>query len=181
MSDLACMAARAADDKLALDTVVIDALDPIETCRLLEERSRLMLVLAGPVGDDVPSGRNVTVLGPVPEEHKFGLIAAADVLVNPSFYESFSIVILEAWLAGTPVLVNGWCGPLVEHCEASGGGLWWTGLADFEIALGRLPVLLEDAGNGRFSAADRPHHGHQAATAPVEGNPLLIGPEAFDR
>jgi len=96
------------------------------------------LILAGPVAETPPPVDGVTSLGPIPEDHKFGLLAAADVLINPSFYESFSIVILEAWLAGTPVLVNGWCAPLVEHCENSGGGLYYNGVADFDVALGRL-------------------------------------------
>jgi glycosyltransferase involved in cell wall biosynthesis len=96
------------------------------------------LVLAGPIADAPPSVDGVVCLGPIPEEHKFGLIAAADVLINPSFYEAFSIVILEAWLAGTPVLVNGWCAPMVEHCVNSGGGLHYTGVADFDLALARL-------------------------------------------
>jgi glycosyltransferase involved in cell wall biosynthesis len=106
--------------------------------RFRAARGRGRLVLAGPVAESPPDVPGVTCLGPIPEEHKFGIVAAADVLVNPSFYESFSIVILEAWLAGTPVLVNGWCAPMVEHCVASGGGLHYTGVADFEIALGRL-------------------------------------------
>jgi glycosyltransferase involved in cell wall biosynthesis len=96
------------------------------------------LVLAGPVAEPTPPADGVVALGPIPDEHKFGLIAAADVLINPSFYEAFSIVILEAWLAGTPVLVNGWCAPMVEHCHNSGGGLHYTGVGDFEVALGRL-------------------------------------------
>jgi len=106
--------------------------------RFRSERGRGRLVLAGPVAEAPPRVDGVTNLGPIPDEHKFGLIAAADVLINPSFYESFSIVILEAWLAGTPVLVNGWCAPLVEHCLNSGGGLHYTGVADFDVALGRL-------------------------------------------
>ena len=107
-----------------------------------ERRGGGKLILAGPVIDEVPETRGVVCVGPVSEEHKFGLLAAADALVNPSLAESFSIVVLEAWLAGTPVLVNGWCGPTREHCELSGGGLWYTGYADFDRALNRL---LDDA------------------------------------
>ena len=92
--------------------------------------------------DAPPETPGVTVLGPVPTEHKFGLLAAADVLISPSPHESFSIVVPEAFLVGTPVLVNGWCLPLREHAANSHGGLWYTGLADFERALGRL---LDDA------------------------------------
>ncbi|MCY4495596.1 MAG: glycosyltransferase family 4 protein, partial [Acidimicrobiaceae bacterium] len=80
----------------------------------------------------------VVCLGPVSEEHKFGLLAAADVLVNPSPLESFSLVVLEAWLAGTAVLVNGWCDPTRDHCVQSGGGLWYRNFLEFEVALNRL-------------------------------------------
>lgn len=110
--------------------------------RFRERRGDGRLVIAGPVVDTPPSTPGVTVLGPVPAEHKFGLLAAASVLINPSPHESFSIVVPEALLAGTPVLVNGWCLPLREHVVNSHGGLWYTGLADFDIALGRL---LDDA------------------------------------
>lgn len=111
------------------------------------------LVLAGTVDGRAPEGRRVECLGPIPEEYKAGLLAAADVVVNPSFYEAFSIVILEAWLAGTPVLVNGWCAPMVEHVTHCGGGLFYTGHADFEIALARL--LDDGEARDRMAAAGR--------------------------
>lgn len=100
------------------------------------------LVLAGPVIERPPDTPGVEVIGPVPAEHKYGLLAAADLLINPSPHESFSMVVPEAMLVGTPVLVNGWCEPMREHCENSHGGLWYTGLADFGTALERL---LDDA------------------------------------
>ena len=105
-------------------------------------RGRGKLVVAGPVIDKPPATDGVVVLGPVPAEHKYGLLAAADVLINPSPHESFSMVVPEALLVETPVLVNGWCEPLREHCENSHGGFWYTGEADFDVALARL---LDDA------------------------------------
>ena len=96
------------------------------------------LVLAGPVVDTPPDTAATTILGPIPAQHKFGLLAAADVLINPSYNESFSTVVVEAMLVGTPVLVNGHCRPLREHCENSCAGLWYTGIADFQTALNRL-------------------------------------------
>ena len=96
------------------------------------------LVLAGPVAYKPELPSHVTMLGPVPHEHKFGLLAAADMLINPSPRESFSIVLIEAMLVGTPVIVNGWCQPLLEHCRNSSAGLWYTGIADFQAALRRL-------------------------------------------
>jgi glycosyltransferase involved in cell wall biosynthesis len=106
--------------------------------RFRSARGKGRLVLAGPISEAPPTADGVLCLGPIPNEHKHGLMAAADVVINPSFYESFSIVVLEAWLSHTPVLVNGWSPPLVEHCRNSGGGIFYTGTADFDIALGRL-------------------------------------------
>ena len=59
------------------------------------------LVIAGPVIDKPPVVDGVDVLGRIPTEHKFGLLAAADVLINPSPHESFSFVVPEAFLVGT--------------------------------------------------------------------------------
>lgn len=114
-------------------------------------RGRLLLV--GPVVGAPPVADGVSVLGPVSELDKYGLLAAADVLVNPSAHESFSIVVLEAWWAGTPVLVNGWCGPTTEHCRASGGGLTYLGIAEFSAALDRL--LDDDPLRARLAEAGR--------------------------
>jgi len=127
---------------------VHDLVERFERFRAVRGHGRL--VLAGPVVDAPPPSPHVTLLGPVPAELKFGLLAAADVLINPSPHESFSIVVPEAMLVGTPALVNGWCLPLREHCENSHGGLWYTGLVDFEVALGRL---LDDPGLRRRLAA----------------------------
>ena len=69
----------------------------------------LSLVLAGGSVMPVPSHPRIRHLGYVPEQDKFDAIAAADVLIMPSFYESLSIVALEAWALGRPVLANGRC------------------------------------------------------------------------
>jgi glycosyltransferase involved in cell wall biosynthesis len=123
-----------------------------ERCRNTLGDTRL--VLAGPVIHRPAPGDGVVVLGTVSEAHKWGLLAAADVLVNPSPLESFSLVILEAWLAGTPVIVNGRCGPMVDHCRLSGGGLWFAGIADFEEALRRLLADRELAARLAAAGAD---------------------------
>lgn len=98
----------------------------------------LRLVLAGPVGKAPPAHPDVVAAGPVDEATKWGLLSGADLLVSPSPYESFSLVVLESWLCGVPVVVNGACGPTVEHCQLSGGGAWFDGYASFEVVLDRL-------------------------------------------
>lgn len=98
----------------------------------------LALVLVGPVVDRPPAHPDVIVTGAVDEDAKWGALAGAELLVSPSPNESFSIVLMEAWLAGLPVVVNGRCPVTVDHARRSGGGLWFDGYACFEAVLDRL-------------------------------------------
>jgi glycosyltransferase involved in cell wall biosynthesis len=98
----------------------------------------LALVLAGRVPDARPELPDVVVTGPVDEATKWGLLRGATALISPSAYESLSLVVLEAWAAGTAVLVNGLCPPTRGHVARSGGGLWYDGYASFEVALQHL-------------------------------------------
>ncbi len=105
---------------------------------LRSRRGNGKLVFAGPIVDVMDETEGVVCVGPVSEQQKYGLLAASYALVNPSQMESFSLVMLEAWLVKTAVLVNGWCGPTREHCQSSGGGLWYSNYAEFEVAMNRL-------------------------------------------
>ena len=81
--------------------------------------------------------------GAVSEADKWDIMRDALVAISPSALESFSLVVIEAWVEQLPVLVNGSCGPTREHCERSGGGLWFTSYPEFEATLDRL---VSDAG-----------------------------------
>ena len=98
----------------------------------------LALVLAGQVVDRPPDHPDLVLTGPVDEDVKWGLLTGSSALVSPSAMESFSLVVVEAWSAGVPVLVNAQCAATVEHAVRSGGGLWYGGFAEFEAALSRL-------------------------------------------
>ncbi len=98
----------------------------------------IALVFVGPVVDTPPAHPDIVVTGPVDEPTKWGLIEGATALVSPSALESFSLVVVEAWSAGIPVMVNGRCDPTREHCERSGGGAWFTDYASFEVLLDRI-------------------------------------------
>ena len=98
----------------------------------------LALALVGPVSVELPSHPDIVVTGPVDEADKWDIVRDALVSVSPSALESFSLVVLEAWVDRVPVLVNGACGPTREHCERSGGGLWFTSYPEFEAVLDRL-------------------------------------------
>jgi glycosyltransferase involved in cell wall biosynthesis len=56
----------------------------------------------------------------------------------PSAYESLSVIVLEAWAMGRPVLVNSACRVLEGQCVRSGGGLFYRGYSEFAEALRRL-------------------------------------------
>ncbi len=98
----------------------------------------LALALVGPVSVELPPHPDIVVTGAVPESDKWDIMRDALVAVSPSALESFSLVVIEAWVEQLPVLVNGSCGPTREHCERSGGGLWFTSYPEFEAVLERL-------------------------------------------
>jgi glycosyltransferase involved in cell wall biosynthesis len=103
----------------------------------------LALALVGPVSADLAPHPDIVVTGAVDEPDKWDIVHDALVAVSSSALESFSLVVIEAWVERIPVLVNGACGPTREHCERSGGGLWFTSYQEFEAVLDRL---VSDAG-----------------------------------
>jgi glycosyltransferase involved in cell wall biosynthesis len=98
----------------------------------------LALVFAGPVVDVIEPDDDVLVLGAVDDRVKWRLLRDALVLVSPSPLESLSLVLLEAWSVSTPVLVTAACEVTRDHCERSGGGLWFDSVAAFSAAVARL-------------------------------------------
>jgi len=98
----------------------------------------LALAFVGPVSDKAPEHPDIVVTGTVSEADKWDILAGADVMVTPSAYESFSLVLLEAWTLGVPVLVNAACAATMEHCRRSGGGLWFESYRSFEVTIDRL-------------------------------------------
>jgi glycosyltransferase involved in cell wall biosynthesis len=103
----------------------------------------LALALVGPVSVDLAPHPDIVVTGAVDEPDKWDIVHDALVAVSASALESFSLVVIEAWVEAIPVLVNGACGPTREHCQRSGGGLWFTSYQEFEAVLDRL---VSDAG-----------------------------------
>jgi glycosyltransferase involved in cell wall biosynthesis len=118
----------------------------------------LALALVGPVSVTLEPHPDIVVTGPVDESDKWDVTRDALVAVSPSALESFSLVVLEAWVDRVPVMVNGTCGPTREHCERSGGGLWFSSYSEFEGALDRLladPILRATLGTNGRAYVDR--------------------------
>lgn len=63
---------------------------------------------------------------------KYRIIKNASALVNLSPNESFSIVIMEAWLMEVPVIVNSNCDVTKHHCKVSNGGFWINDENDYK-------------------------------------------------
>ena len=97
----------------------------------------LALAVVGPVQRPVPEHPDIVQVGEVDERTKWGLLHGATVLVSPSAFESFSLVLFESWAAGRPVLVNARCAATLEHVTRSGGGIAFDSYAVFEAALDR--------------------------------------------
>ena len=71
----------------------------------------------------------------------------------PSYYESLSMVALEAWALGRPVLANGRCDVLKGQCIRSNAGLYYERYEEFVETLYSLesngPLHARLGQNGR--------------------------------
>jgi glycosyltransferase involved in cell wall biosynthesis len=98
-------------------------------------RSPLTLVLVGSPLLAIPSHARIRHLGVLDDRDKFDVMAAAEALIMPSQFESLSIVALEAWALGRPVLANGSCDVLRGQCRRSNAGLYYESYEEFAETL----------------------------------------------
>jgi glycosyltransferase involved in cell wall biosynthesis len=101
----------------------------------------LKLVVVGEPVKALPPHPDVVVTGFVDEQTKLDSYAGATVFCQPSYFESFSMVLCEAWIHRLPALVQGHCEVVLGQIHRAGGGVPYWGFADFEAA---LDLLLED-------------------------------------
>lgn len=102
-----------------------------------EHPDPLTLVLAGTGDVSIPERPDIVEVGFLSGELP-NAYAAATALCQPSVNESFSIVIMESWLQGRPVLVHKDCAVTRDHVHESGGGYAFADYQTFSAALGRL-------------------------------------------
>jgi glycosyltransferase involved in cell wall biosynthesis len=116
----------------------------------------LRLVLAGP-GDVPPEARapGVVDLGLVDEAVKSALLRRCTALLQPSTNESFSRVMMEAWLAGRPVAVHGDCPATALCVRACEGGVVAIGEREWAQLFERLGDPREDAAWAEMGRAGR--------------------------
>jgi glycosyltransferase involved in cell wall biosynthesis len=105
------------------------------------------------------------------EVEKQRLLKYALYLCQPSTNESFSIVLMEAWMVGTPVAVHGECPVTRHHVVNSRGGLYFSSASDLA---GVTQYFLSD-GETRQKHAE---HGRQYVAQEYSWGAVL---ERFDR
>jgi hypothetical protein len=93
------------------------------------------LVLIGTPHMPIPKHPRIHHLGFLEDQDKYDAMAAAELLIMPSYLESLSMVALEAWAMGKPVLANAKCDVLQGQCMRSNAGLFYANYAEFAETL----------------------------------------------
>lgn len=104
--------------------------------------SELKLVLTGHAVEGVREHPDIVFLGFVDEEYKSALMKNAAAFVNPSPFESLSIVLLEAFRSGIPALVRADSVVMSEQCRTANAGLEYK---DYEEFCECVSLLMGDA------------------------------------
>jgi hypothetical protein len=94
----------------------------------------------------LPDDKSIRYVGFVDEAEKLSAMAGAVAVVQPSKMESLSIVTLEAFSVGTPVVANAASRVLIDHCRKANAGLYYGDFEEFEEIVG---LLLSDRNLGR--------------------------------
>jgi glycosyltransferase involved in cell wall biosynthesis len=119
----------------------------------------LKFVFVGEKISDMPTHPDVLFTGFVDEPTKRDALAGALALVQPSRFESFSIVLCESWVQSRPAIVHADCTVMLGQARRSGGAVPYRGFAEFEAAVDLLvgdPALADRMGAaGRRYVVDR--------------------------
>jgi glycosyltransferase involved in cell wall biosynthesis len=91
----------------------------------------LTLALMGVKLMPLPEEPYIRFAGLLSERERLQALEAADVVVVPSPFESLSLLALEAFAVGTPILANARSEVLVDHCLRSNAGLFYADRDEF--------------------------------------------------
>jgi glycosyltransferase involved in cell wall biosynthesis len=100
------------------------------------------LVLMGVKLMPLPEEPFIRFAGRLSDQERLQALEAATVVVVPSPYESLSLLALESFAVGTPILANARSEVLVDHCHKSNAGLYYADRDEFTEC---LRLLLADA------------------------------------
>lgn len=122
-------------------TIFIGRLEPYKGINHLIDYFKKVVIYHNPkidlliIGEKlfpIEKNNHIKYLGIVDEKEKQALIKNSLFLVNPSWYESLSLTVLEAWQQKKPVLVYGLNEILKKQVELAKGGLDYKNYQEFE-------------------------------------------------
>ena len=96
------------------------------------------LVLMGVKLMPLPEEPFIRFAGRLSDQERMHALEAATVVVVPSPYESLSLLALESFAVGTPILANARSEVLVDHCVKSNAGLYYADRDEFIECLNLL-------------------------------------------
>ncbi|MDR2121836.1 MAG: glycosyltransferase family 4 protein [Flavobacteriaceae bacterium] len=102
---------------------------------------QLKLVMVGEKFMETKISEDIIFTGFVSEEEKWNYLQNAEALIIPSFYESLSMVTLEAMSFGKPVLANEKCEVLKDHILASEAGFLYSDYQGFALQMQKIVEL----------------------------------------
>ena len=105
--------------------------------------SILPLVIAGKKDEhfSIVENENIRFMGQVSEKERQRLIQGASCVINPSLFESLSLIVIEALAAGTPVLVNHHCPILQFYSSQSPIVFSYQTKEEFKTQLSKILAL----------------------------------------
>ena len=101
----------------------------------VQEGGDASLVLMGVKLMPLPEEPFIRFAGRLSDQERLQALEAATVVVVPSPYESLSLLALESFAVGTPILANARSDVLVEHCRKSNAGLYYADRDEFSECL----------------------------------------------
>ena len=101
----------------------------------VQEGGDASLVLMGVKLMPLPEEPFIRFAGRLSDQERVQALEAATVVVVPSPYESLSLLALESFAVGTPILANARSEVLVDHCIKSNAGLYYSDRDEFSECL----------------------------------------------
>ena len=97
----------------------------------VQEGGDATLALMGVKLMPLPEEPFIRFAGRLSDQERLQALEAATVVVVPSPYESLSLLALESFAVGTPILANARSEVLVDHCHKSNAGLYYADRDEF--------------------------------------------------
>ena len=118
-----------------------------------DEQGDATLALMGAKLMPIPDEPYIRFAGMLPEIERLEALEAASVVIVPSPYESLSLLALESFAVGTPILANARSDVLTDHCQRSNAGLYYENREEFveclRLLMGNAELRTQMGRNGQ--------------------------------